>query len=187
MQVLPRAGRTSTLCRASTRTACYSTSDVSEDTELRTIPGVSQHHSLPRTTADARHATGQAGAHPLPRCTNPASCIHRIIEHYRGENRRKFVKVPSNKKQVRAKLTASNKKLHKSAHGTSDQKLSKSKPRSVTPTRDCRRARTRSRTYEVRITHVRTYEESTKRARTYEPPKKAPSALCTSSSGDHIH
>jgi hypothetical protein len=31
--------------------------------------------TLPRTTADARHATGQAGAHPLPRCTNPASCI----------------------------------------------------------------------------------------------------------------
>jgi hypothetical protein len=66
---------TSTLCRASTRTACYSTSDVSEDTELRTIPGVSQHHSLPRTTADARHATGQAGAHSLPTCTNPASCM----------------------------------------------------------------------------------------------------------------
>jgi hypothetical protein len=51
---------------------CYSTNDVSEDTELRTIPGVTQHHSLPRTTADARHATGQAGAHP---CTNPASCV----------------------------------------------------------------------------------------------------------------
>ena len=66
VQVLPRAGPTSTLCRASTRTACYSTSDVSEDTELPQ-PGVSQHHSLPRTTADARHATARQAPIRCPR------------------------------------------------------------------------------------------------------------------------
>ena len=64
VQVLPRAGRTSTLCRASTRTACYSTSDASEDTELPQT-GVSQHHSLPRTTADL--ATRPARQAPI-RC-----------------------------------------------------------------------------------------------------------------------
>ncbi len=78
LQLPPRAGHTSTL-RSDTSGVLF------DDAESRVCqcrhgapspsersPGVSPYRPPPLTTADAHHATGQAGAHPLPTVHQPS-------------------------------------------------------------------------------------------------------------------